>query len=46
VIRVDVLVENRDTRDRLDGLRNACDGFNLAAFAEVWYTLNKTISDF
>jgi len=46
VIRVNVPVENGDTRDRLDRLRDACDGFNLAAFAEVWYTLNKTISDF
>jgi hypothetical protein len=46
VIGVPVLVENRGAFDCRDRGRNAVDGFRLAAFAEVWYTLNQAIFDF
>ena len=31
--------------DRFDRLRDPFDGFTLAAFAEVWYTLNYGIHE-
>jgi hypothetical protein len=46
VIGIPVLVENRGAFDCGDRGRDAVDSFSLAAFAEVWYTLNQAIFGF
>src|SRR4051812_11920370 len=40
VIRIDVVIENYRAFDRSDRLCDAFDRLRLAAFAEVWYTLD------
>ncbi len=46
MIGVDVLVKNRNALYRTDRFRDERDSFNLAAFAEVWYTLYEATFDF
>ena len=46
MIGVDVLVKNRNALYRTDRVGDERDSFNLAAFAEVWYTLNEATFDF
>jgi hypothetical protein len=45
VIDVKVPAELECALHRFDRARDAFDRFDLAAFAEVWYTLNQTIFD-
>jgi hypothetical protein len=45
MIRVDVCVENAGCVDRLDGLDQTRNRLRLAAFTEVWYTLDQSIAD-
>jgi hypothetical protein len=46
MIYVQVTVQNRYVFDACDRARNRSDRFTLAAFTEVWYTLNETIFGF
>ena len=43
VIRIDVSIENGRAIHRPDRLRNQFHHLGLAAFTEVWYTLNQTV---
>jgi len=45
VIGVQMAIEHGGAFDRFDRPRNAFDGLTLAAFTEVWYTLNQAIFD-
>jgi hypothetical protein len=46
MIDVHVPPQHSCARHRFDRGRDALDRFDLAAFAEVWYTLNQAIFDF
>jgi len=46
MIDVDVSIQNHYVRFRFNCLRDAVDGFVLATFTKVWYTLDETIFDF
>ena len=39
-------IQHSSAFDRFNRARDAFDRFDLAAFTEVWYTLNQAIFDF
>ena len=41
MIRIDMRVEHAGGGHGRDGARQSRDSFNLATFAEVWYTLDQ-----
>ena len=45
VIHVDVAIKHNRSGNRFNRQSNLFDRFRLAAFAEVWYTLNQAIFD-
>jgi hypothetical protein len=45
VIRIDMTIQNGHAVYRRNRLRDGFNDFGLAAFTEVWYTLDKTIAD-
>src|SRR5260370_28665662 len=45
MIGVDVSTENRSAWHRFNRPRDLTNGFRLATFAKVWYTLNERIAD-
>jgi len=46
VIEIYMTIQHDRTCDRFDRARDSINRPGLAAFAEVWYTLNQAICDF